>query len=65
MSFPKTGQWRAIKENNWYFAVDFEDKKRQGPFENRKEADEFVDAANSTLADEGFDFLPDNMEAED
>ncbi len=64
MTFPKTGQWRAIKEDNWYFAIDFEDKKRQGPFANRKEADEFVDAANSALADEDVDFRRDSEEAE-
>lgn len=53
MSMPKAGPWRAIQEDNWYFAVDFEAKRRQGPFANRKQADEFVDAANSVNADEG------------
>ena len=65
MAFPQAGQWRTIKDDNWYFAVDFEDKKRQGPFDNRKEADEFVDAANSALADKGFDFRPDTIESGD
>lgn len=52
MTFPQTGPWRAVHENHWYFAEHPAAGKRQGPFANRKEADEFVDSANRALADD-------------
>lgn len=52
MAMPKPGPWRAVKQEHGFFAVHFEKDTQQGPFSSRKEADEFVNAANSALADE-------------
>ena len=56
MTMPKAGPWRAVKLEHGFFAVHFEEDKQQGPFASRKEADEFVHAANNALADEEVDF---------
>jgi hypothetical protein len=65
MTIPKAGPWRAVKEDHWYFAEHFEESKRQGPFANRKDADEFVDSANRAAADEEVDFRRDILHSED
>jgi hypothetical protein len=56
MTIPKAGPWRAVKLEHGFFAIHFEKDKQQGPFASRKEADDFVDAANSVLADDEVSF---------
>lgn len=65
MTKPKPGPWRAVKEDNWYFAEHFEENKKEGPFASRKEADEFVDLRNSALAEEEVDFRRDILRSAD
>ncbi|KYZ78063.1 hypothetical protein AXX12_00510 [Anaerosporomusa subterranea] len=65
MTIPKAGPWRAVKQEHGFYAVHFEEDKQEGPFANRKTADEFVDAANSALADKEVDFRQDVLQSED
>jgi hypothetical protein len=65
MTIPKAGPWRAVKQEHGFFAVHFEKDKQEGPFANRKDADEFVDTANRALADEEVDFRHDILRSKD
>ena len=65
MTIPKTGPWRAVKQEHGFYAVHFEEDKQEGPFSSRKAADEFVDTANRALADTEVDFRQEALQSED